>query len=178
MKSEKFYWVWSAIIIVLILSSLFLDRETLVEIQLSGLNVVLFLSGMILVALAVLTHGWFDSRIGYTWFMILGILAIYCMLFFRYLVAAERSHLIEYSILALFLLEAFKKRKQNGFDKIKPGWFALMATSLIGLFDESLQLLIPNRVFDPYDMVFNCTAAALAVGSSGLVRWFRLKVQN
>jgi len=172
-RAENFYWTWSGIIVVLILSTLFLDRETLVEIQVSGLNVTLFLTGMVLVGLAVLSHGLRRPGSSLIWFIVFGLMAVYAMIFFRYLVAAERSHLIEFSVLTLFLYEGFQKRREQNHDWIRPGWMAFATATLIGIIDESLQLLVPNRVFDWNDMVFNSMAAAFAVFSSTLFTWVK-----
>ncbi len=43
----------------------------------------------------------------------------------------------------------------------------------LGLLDECLQLFVPSRVFDPWDILFNVLAGALAVGASVALGWAR-----
>ena len=48
-----------------------------------------------------------------------------------------------------------------------PAVLAIAGTSAVGLLDECLQVWVPNRVFDPWDILFNVLAASMAVGASG-----------
>ena len=49
----------------------------------------------------------------------------------------------------------------------------VLLTGLVGAVDEVIQLFLPNRVFDPVDMVFNVLAAALAVAARAVLGWAR-----
>ena len=49
----------------------------------------------------------------------------------------------------------------------------MLATGLIGVIDECIQLLLPSRVFDPIDMLFNVLAAVMAVTASTALGWAR-----
>ena len=53
------------------------------------------------------------------------------------------------------------------------GGVATLATSAVGLLDECLQLAVPSRAFDPWDILFNVLAGALAVGASVALGWAR-----
>ena len=48
-----------------------------------------------------------------------------------------------------------------------------MVLGALGLFDKYLQLFVPSRVFDPWDILFNVLAGALAVGASVALGWAR-----
>ena len=47
---------------------------------------------------------------------------------------------------------------------------------MVGVVDEGVQLLVPNRVFDPADIGFNSLAATLAIVGNLCLRWVRSKV--
>ncbi|MYE06585.1 MAG: VanZ family protein [Chloroflexi bacterium] len=89
------------------------------------------------------------------------------MVFLR-LTLAERSHLIEYGVLAIFIHAALTERGEQGRAVRWPAVVAILATTAIGVIDELIQLALPHRVFDPVDMLFNTLAAGSAVGA-GLV---------
>ena len=54
-----------------------------------------------------------------------------------------------------------------------PALLAIAATSLIGVFDETIQAFLPSRVCDPTDMLFNVLAAVMAVTTSVVLGWVR-----
>ena len=106
-----------------------------------------------------------------------GIIAVYLIVFARMAIPEERSHLIEYSVLALLIFEALRERKASGqtvlsnpcvwpFGKTLwwSGGLAFLISSSIGVLDEVVQFFIPGRVFDVRDIVFNVLASAMAVG--------------
>ena len=99
------------------------------------------------------------------------------MFFFR-LGAPERSHLIEYSVLAVLLHKAFTERFKLGKKIIRPALFALSVGILLGAMDESVQLLLPHRYFDPEDIVFNSLAVAMAIGTSLLLHWLHRRLKK
>ena len=104
-----------------------------------------------------------------------GIIAIYLLVLLRMAVPEERSHLIEYSVLAIFIHEALKERKKQGIQIKYPALIAIGASGFIGLFDEFIQFFMPNRVFDFLDIGFNLFASILAVTGSVLVSWVKGK---
>ena len=71
---------------------------------------------------------------------------VYLMVLLR-MALAERSHLIEYGVVASFIYEAL----------------AVLATGAVGVLDEGIQVFLPSRVFDPVDMLFNALAGVMAV---------------
>ena len=79
----------------------------------------------------------------------LGVVAAYLLVFVRMSIPTERSHLIEYGVVALFMHEALTERVHQGRHVAAP---ALLAV-LVGVIDECIQLVLPNRVFDPLDML-------------------------
>ena len=95
------------------------------------------------------------------------------LVFVRITEPTARSHLMEYAVVAVLVGEALTERARSGKPVPRPAWLAFGITALLGLADEGLQWLAPNRVFDWNDVVFNVVAAAFGAGWSGLLRWAR-----
>lgn len=72
---------------------------------------------------------------------------------------AERMHLVEYGFLSYLVLRVM--------DKIRPlvmkYFCVIMAVTAIGICDELIQWLLPNRVCDIKDMIFNAVSGVLAL---------------
>lgn len=131
-----------------------------------------FLLGMLLVGLTILTQGLQVRPGGMELAVALGVGTVYLLALSR-LAFPERSHLIEYGVVASLVHEALLERAGQGRRVPAPGVLAVAVTSLLGLLDECLQLIIPSRVFDPEDIVFNVLAATMAVGAGSALRWAR-----
>jgi hypothetical protein len=70
----------------------------------------------------------------------------------------ERTHLIEYAVVAAFMYQAFVERRRNGRRVPAPDALTVALVTLLGLLDEGIQWLLPNRVFDMRDVFFNFLA--------------------
>ena len=97
--------------------------------------------------------------------LLVGLGAVAWFVILRAASPAERSHLAEYGVVALLVLEALVERGSR-----RPRVGAFVSTSLVGVVDEVVQLAVPGRRFDPADIVTNAVAAALAVGAWSLIR--------
>ncbi len=62
---------------------------------------------------------------------------------------------------------------RNGRIVPAPSVLTVVATALLGLLDEGIQVLIPNRVFDIRDVGFNALAGLIAVAASVALAWVR-----
>ena len=171
---EQRLWFWAFAVVAAIFASLFMGRPLADQLRDQNTQAVFFLIGLILVGAVVLFHG-LQSKPG-KWEMVtlLGIIAAYTMLIFR-LGAPERSHLIEYSVLAVFIHKALKERAQHRNPYLNPALLAIGMAFAIGVIDETIQIFIPHRVFDPEDILFNGMAILLAIGFSILLNWVRKK---
>lgn len=136
----------------------------------SIIGVGLFLLGCLMVLATILSQGFRFRPGGLEIAVGIGISAAYLLVFVRMAIPTERSHLIEYSILAIFIYEALLERRHNGRKMPMLELAAIFLTMLIGLMDECAQQWVPDRVFDPLDMVFNTIAAVLAIGGSWIIR--------
>ena len=76
-------------------------------------------------------------------------------------------------MLAIFIHKALLERRNQRDQILIPAPLALVVTFLIGVLDECIQIILPNRVFDPVDILFNGMAATMAIGSSVSFTWVR-----
>ena len=177
-KREKRLWIWVLIIIIGIYCLIFIGRPLSGYLRERDLLTNAFWVAIWLTLATVLWHGW-KQKIGRleigVW---MGVAAVYLLVILRMAVPEERSHLIEYSILAVFIHEAIKERVANGGKVWMPALSAILITVAIGLLDEGIQLIVPGRVFDPIDMIFNTGAAVMAVTASSIISWTRKKISE
>lgn len=174
---EKQLWLYVVIVVGAIFSTLILGRPFVEILGNQNIQAVIFLLAMLLVATTIIVHG-LKRRPGKAEFSIwLGLTAVYMMVFLR-LGLPERSHLIEYSVLAIFIHNALSERINHTNRVPLPGLVAFFATFIIGVIDESIQLLLPERVFDPIDILFNGSAALMAIGSVIALQWVGRKFKK
>lgn len=178
-KSNREKKLWIAVLIVLlgIIAVLFFGRPFAGMLRERGMLANFFWLAIILVLSTILWHGVRKQPGKLEIGLWIGISAIYLLMFLRMASPEERSHLIEYSVLAIFVHEALKERKRSGGKVSRPAWTALAITIIIGLADEAVQLFMPNRVFDSFDLLFNTLAASLAIGCSEAFSWLRKKAK-
>ncbi|MYD10332.1 MAG: hypothetical protein F4X02_09850 [Chloroflexi bacterium] len=108
----------------------------------------------------------------------IGILAVFLLTWLRLGSWEERTHLFEYALVAALVHEALLERRDNGGRVPAPTLLALLMSLLLGLLDETIQYLLPNRVFDPVDVAFNSLAATVIIGSRWLFRQLRAWVER
>lgn len=171
-RRERRLWSWTALTIAGVYSTLGLTAVFPETLYSQGFAAVAFVAAMVLIGVTVLTQGLGLRPRGVEVGAALGIVIVYAMVIFR-MAIPERSHIIEYSVVAVFLYEALLERRGAGRRVPAPWLLAVVATSLVGAVDEALQLLLPHRVFDATDMLFNSMAGVGAVGAMTILRWIR-----
>jgi len=167
---ERRLWIWTAVVVAAIYSTLGLARTLVEHLGNDFVSVWLFLLGCLLVLLTVVTQGLKVRPGGAEIAVALGVAAAYLLILVRMSVPTERSHLVEYGVVAVFIHEALTERKRQGRRVPVPALLAIAAASLVGAIDEGIQKLIPSRVFDPVDILFNVLAAVMAVTASVALR--------
>ena len=167
---ERRLWIWTAVVVAAIYSTLGLARTLVEHLGNDFVSVWLFLLGCVLVLLTVVTQGLKVRPGGAEIAVALGVAAAYLLILVRMSVPTERSHLVEYGVVAVFIHEALTERRRQGRRVPVPALLAIVAASLVGLVDEGIQKLIPSRVFDPVDILFNVLAAVMAVTASVALR--------
>ena len=172
---EKNLWYWALLVVAAIFATLFLGRP-LANLEFSQ-NVAagVFITVMALIAAAILIHAIKTKPSKRELVVIIGIVAVYIMFFLR-LGIPERSHLMEYSVLAIFIHMALLEREKQRAIVWLPPVSAFLLTFSIGLLDELLQIVIPDRVFDLYDIVFNGFAAFMAIAARVILQWTKRKI--
>ena len=175
---ERRLWLWTLAVVVAIYSTLGLARTLTDALRENGLlgpavPLVSFLLAMSLVGANVVAHGLKARPGGVEIAVALGVTAAYLLVFLRMVGPEERSHLIEYGVVAVFIYEALAERASHGRRVRALPLLAILATTALGVVDECIQIFVPSRVFDPVDMLFNLLAATMAVGASVVLAWAR-----
>ena len=170
---ERRLWGWTLAAVAAIYSTLGLGGTLAGILGDGGLGPGLFVLSCLLVLLAVVTQGLGTRPGGAEIGVALGIAAVYLLVFTRMSIPAERSHLIEYGVVALLAREALVERASRGKRVPAPALLAVLLTVPVSVLDEGIQLLLPSRVFDPVDLLFNGLAAVMAVLAASALAWAR-----
>lgn len=161
------FTIWSTLGPAQILASALRDRGILVA-----------ASGAVSLIAAVIAVGlWRRRRRGVLESVAaIGIASAYVMVLVRSGLSPEdRTHLFEYGIVAILAFEALSERRRTRQATLRPWPIALILAISLGIIDEVVQRFVPNRVFDPRDIVFNSIAVTMALTSvavMGAVRRF------
>ena len=174
---EKRLWLWAIAVLVTIFSTLFVGQPLIRLLSDQNVRAVIFLLVMILIGAAIVMHALKTKPGKIELALLLGIVAVYTMFFLR-LGMPERSHLMEYSVLAIFIHMALIERASQEHKILKPALLAFVFTLIIGVLDECIQIFLPGRVFDFIDIQFNGLAALLAIGSRVALQWVRKKLNK
>ncbi len=170
---ERTLWILTGIVVLGVFSTLGLARTLADELQRRGLFDALFGIAAVLVLVAIIVSGLSTRPRGVEAAAALGIVAVYLLIFTRMAIPEERTHLLEYGVVALLIHAALAERSRNQRGVTAPGLVAVGVASMIGVVDELIQLVLPDRVFDVRDIAFNILAAAMAIGASRALAWVR-----
>lgn len=170
---ERRLWAWTVLVVAAIYLTLGLANSLAGLLRDTGVLTPLFVLAMLLIGAAVVTRGLQWRPGGLEIAVALGVAAVYGLVFVRMALETERSHLIEYSVVALLIYEALTERASRGRRVPVPALLAFLAAVVIGAVDEGIQAWLPVRVFDPLDILFNGLAAFMAVAGSVALAWAR-----
>lgn len=172
---EKKLWLWTLGVIMAIFSTLLIGQPFAKFLTNQDIQAAIFLLGMALVGATMVIHG-LKTKPGKVEITIwLGLATVFMMTFLR-LGLPERSHLIEYSVLTIFIHKALMERVSQGGQLPTPAFLAFLGAFSMGVIDESIQFFLPNRVFDPADILFNSFAALMAIGASVILNWAKKRI--
>ena len=177
-KRERFLWIAVAVVMAAIYLTLGLANSLATWLADTDLDAVLFLLATGLFLAMVLTEGLTKRPSGAEITVALGITAAYVLVAVRLISPVERSHLIEYGVVAILIYMALTERRNNGGRVPVPALLAIGITAALGVIDELIQLALPNRVYDPIDIVFNTMAAVMGVGLIVAIDWVRSKARG
>ena len=171
---ERRLWLWTLAVVVAIYSTLGLAATLVGVLRDRGLIDIVFIFGFLLILATIVMQGLKTRVRGAEITVMLGVAAVYLMVFVRMVISVvERTHLIEYGVVAVFIHEALLERASQGRRVPAPALLAILATSLVGVLDECIQAFLPSRVFDSRDILFNILAAVMAVAASAALAWVR-----
>lgn len=173
-KREKRFWAFAFIVFIAIYATLFIDEPMISFFSNQDIQAYIFVFVMMVIGITIVLHSLKNTTSKTELTLILGIIAVYIMFFLR-LGLPERSHLMEYSILTIFIHKALIERFKYRDNKLKPVVFTFIMTVLIGVIDECIQLMLPNRVFDINDILFNGIAIIGALFSNLFLNWIRYR---
>ena len=171
---ERRLWLWTLAVVVAIYSTLGLANTLAWALRERGLlDVASFWLAMLLVGATIVAFGLKARPGGLEIAVMLGVTAAYVLLLLRMVIPEERSHIIEYGVVGVFIHAALAERASQGRGVPLPPLLAILATVALGSLDEGIQVFLPSRVFDPQDILFNLLAGTMAVGASVALAWAR-----
>jgi hypothetical protein len=162
---ERRLWTWTVVVLVAIYSTLgparilvdFLREQNLLRISFAL---------VVLLVVGAIAWQWLKKRPGWPEIGVaLGVAFAYLWMFLRIGSPEERTHLIEYGVVAAVIHQALQERVRNGRRVPAPAALTVAVTALLGTLDECIQAMLPNRVFDVRDIGFNALAGFMVIAA-------------
>ena len=173
---ERRLWLWTLAVVVAIYSTLGLAGTLAGALREYGLldASTLGLFALFLLGATILTLGLKVRPGGAEIAVMFGVAFAYLLLALRssYL-PEERTHLMEYGVVGMFIHAALAERVSQGRRVPLAPVVAVVLTATLGAVDEGIQWFLPERVFDPVDMLFNLLAGATSVAAVVVLGWAR-----
>ena len=175
---ERRLWLSTLAVVAAIYATLGLTGRLASTLREAELMSAFFALGMVLIGVSIVVQGLRSRPGGAEIAVALGVATVYFMVFVRMGSHEERTHLIEYGIVALLIHAALNERAMRSPHMPAPAILAVTIAGFLGVLDELIQALLPTRVFDPRDILFNTLAAILAVGAIKALRWARQRASK
>lgn len=169
-KKETRLWLLALATLIAIYSTIPFSQPISNFIQRNHLHGAFFLTGLILVGLTITLLGVSQKTTSIQVGTVIGVSTVYLLIFLRLEIPQDRTHLIEYGILASLIYLALNERKINQPTKLPIAFMAMIFSSIAGTIDEFLQLLVPNRYFDLNDILFNTLASCFSIFVVGILK--------
>jgi len=131
---------------------------------------------LLLLIVAVIVRQWVKRRAGRREIGVaVGVAFVYLWTFLRMVSPEERTHLIEYGVVAALMHQAFLERVRHGRRVPMPAVLTVAAIALLGWLDEGIQSILPSRVYDIRDVGFNALAGFMVVAARLALAFARRK---
>lgn len=173
---ERRLWFMVVVLISTIYATVGLAQSLANELMDRGLLDDLFGFGFLVIISGIAIYGLHTRQRIAEVGLAIGIVAVYLIVVARILSPAERSHIIEYSVVALLIFEALRERSSQGQSVKYIPLVAIGITTLVGIVDECIQFFVPGRVFDLFDILFDFLAACMAVLTSVFLMWLKRRI--
>lgn len=161
---ERNLWIGALAVVILIYSTLGLAGRLSQALRNRNLLSIVFLMGFLLIIATIVGSGILRRTRGQVVWVTVGIMSVYGMAITRMFISIEeRTHLIEYGIVAALVYHALAERVKNGRRIPYPAILAALVTAILGWVDEGIQSLLPNRAYDLRDVGFNALASVMAI---------------
>lgn len=178
-QRERRLWFGVIFVIVAIYSTLGIAGTLTAYLRAQNLLNLSFVLGFVLIMKTIILSGLRKPSGRQEIWIGLGIVAVYGMVMVRVFVTPEeRTHLIEYGIVATLIYQAVLERARNGIRVSYPAILTITITAVFGFLDEGIQYFLPNRVYDIRDVGFNALAGVMAVVAIRFLVWFRERVEK
>lgn len=182
-KRERYLWISTLTVLISIYSSLGLAGLMAEGLQNRGWVEIFFAIFAFLTLIVFITQGLKVRPGGVEIAVGLGMMITFSMVIIRMgIPVLERTHLIEYGLLATFIFQALVEGAQNGRNVPLLPVVTILVTSIFGIIDELILAILPNRIFDIRDVFFNVLSAIIAVGFSLLMtriqKWLNITFRN
>jgi len=171
MNKRVQYWGLTAAWTILIYSTLYIVRPVCEFLKkYTPFNAIIwgiFALVFVWIIYFILCHVRFRRASSYLLFF--AIAACYAVALFWLKIPEERIHLIQYGVLACLVIRALKL----DLPPLAAYAGAFVLTALLGLGDEGIQHILPNRYFEWKDVYLNAVSGAL-----GLLLWMNFQKEN
>lgn len=174
-QREKRFWILALVVQITIYATLGFVNTLVGLIPDRNIIDYAFLFGMLLIVISAVIIGVKNTKSNIEIGVGLGVIAVYLLVFLRMNIPQERTHLIEYGVVAILIYEALKERLINGGNVTHPALIAIVITSITGVLDECIQFFLPNRVFDFRDILFNILAGIMGISAVWTLNWAKRK---
>ncbi|MFQ6111986.1 MAG: VanZ family protein [Nitrospinota bacterium] len=99
---------------------------------------------------------------------LVGLLFLYGWEVSRLTLAVERVHFLEYGLLSFLVFRVFQASGKEG---VRGWWLKTLAfTFAVGVLDEVIQYILPNRVGDLRDVLLNAKSGLYGLVATALIR--------
>ncbi len=160
---ERHLWLWTLGTMVAIYSTLGPARVLVDALRERNLLRASLAVALVLVVVVVLRQ-WLRRRPGRGEVGVaLGVAFAYGVSFIRIETPEERTHLVEYGVVAALVHQALLERIRHGGTVRAPAALAVGITAVLGFIDEGIQAFIPGRFYDIRDVGFNALAGAMVI---------------
>jgi VanZ family protein len=173
---ERRLWLWALAAVTAIYSTLGPAQKLAEFLRERNLLRLSFALALLVVGVPILIR-WIKRHPGWREIgVVLGVAVVYGIVFIRVETPEERTHLIEYSLVAILIHRALIERQRQGKQVPLPVVLVVDLTVLSGWVDDGIQWTLPNRGYDPVDVGFNFFAALVAIGGSLALTWARQRL--